>query len=204
MIRYDNISLSLIIMASAFSVYMFIFAQKAEWLFPATLACFGLVLGWFITKKFSVDQEISPSEAGNIFVHTVIALVGIGIGGFISGKLSTVPAFVHKLSLTPYDLTIYSILMAIAEEPFFRGFLSNLFLVKLPTFVALLLSAGVFGLYHMKVYGTSPEALSFALIAGLVLTYIAYKTQRITSGMFAHIINNVMDVIKQFLGGIIR
>ena len=203
MIRYDNVSITLIVIASAFSVYMFLFSQEAIWLFPATLAGLGIALGLMVKKKFEVDESISETEGTNIFVHTLIALVGIGIGGFVSGQIPTVPAFVHSLSLTPYDTLIYGVLMAIAEEPFFRGFLTNLFLTKLPTFVALIMSAGIFGLYHMKVYGTSPQALSFALIGGLVLAYVAYKTQRITSGLFAHILNNSFDFIRKIAGGLI-
>ena len=86
-----------------------------------------------------------------------------------------------------------SIIPAVAEEWFFRGMLLRSLLQTKKVWTAILISAVVFGLFH--VLGNSIVALDRLIpttLVGLVLGYIAYKSDSIYPGMILHSIHNAM------------
>ncbi len=86
-----------------------------------------------------------------------------------------------------------SIIPAVAEEWFFRGMLLRSLLQTKKAWMAILISATVFGLFH--VLGNSVVALDRLIpttLVGVVLGYIAYKSDSIYPGMILHSIHNAM------------
>ena len=82
---------------------------------------------------------------------------------------------------------------AIAEEFAFRGFLFGTLKEKYKPWVASVVSAVLFGAYHMNL-------LQFVggLMMGLGLGYVAYKSGNIWIGVIMHFINNGLSVIFQY------
>ena len=82
---------------------------------------------------------------------------------------------------------------AIAEEFAFRGFLFGTIKNKWKPWVAIVISALVFGAYHMNL-------LQFigGTMMGIGLGYVAYKSGSIWVGVMMHFINNGLSVIFQF------
>lgn len=88
---------------------------------------------------------------------------------------------------------VVAISPAIAEEFAFRGFLFGTLKDKYKPWVAILVSAVLFGAYHMNL-------LQFVggLMMGLGLGYVAYKSGSIWIGVIMHFINNGLSVIFQY------
>ncbi len=82
---------------------------------------------------------------------------------------------------------------AIAEEFAFRGFLFGTLKDKYKPWVAIVVSAVLFGAYHMNL-------LQFVggLMMGIGLGYVAYKSGSIWIGVIMHFINNGLSVIFQY------
>lgn len=82
---------------------------------------------------------------------------------------------------------------AIAEEFAFRGFLFGTLKDKWKPWIAILLSAVLFGAYHMNL-------LQFVggLMMGIGLAYAAYMSGSIWIGALMHFINNGLSVVFQY------
>jgi membrane protease YdiL (CAAX protease family) len=104
-------------------------------------------------------------------------------------SLETVPA--ESRQLVSIQL---SLLIAIAEEQFFRGFITNLLTVK-TGFFGVILSGIFFSVYHLAVYGTSYSSLFIVMGGGIILAYAAYKTRRVSTVMAPHLLNNLASVV---------
>ena len=91
---------------------------------------------------------------------------------------------------------IVSVVPAICEEVFFRGFVLRSFEYKYKPAVAALITAVFFGIYHFNPYGL------IALIAlGTYLGYATYKSNSIAVPAILHFINNFVAVTAFFIFG---
>ncbi len=88
---------------------------------------------------------------------------------------------------------VVGICPAIAEEFAFRGFLFGTLKDKYKPWVAIVVSAVLFGAYHMNL-------LQFVggTMMGIGLAYVAYKSGSIWIGAIMHFINNGLSVIFQY------
>lgn len=88
---------------------------------------------------------------------------------------------------------VVGICPAIAEEFAFRGFLFGTLKDKYKPWVAIVVSAALFGAYHMNL-------LQFVggTMMGIGLAYVAYKSGSIWIGAIMHFINNGLSVIFQY------
>ena len=187
MIRHDKISKMLIVLAMMLIVYLSTFENSNVVLFPGLLLTFGLVMEWFMEKKREdiSDQTMTTAAWKEIGVYTLLSLFGIFLVGYGTSKLPFA-IFVGFSALA------YGALMAIAEEQFFRGFITELCLSRIERpILALLLSAFTFTIYHIARYGTDPDAMIYVFAGGLILSWSAYKSRRLGPGMLAHIVNNL-------------
>lgn len=90
-------------------------------------------------------------------------------------------------------LLVIAVLPAIFEELLFRGVTYNAIKKKYGVGIAIVISALIFGIYHMNfIQGV------FASLLGLVLAYSYYKTNSILVPMIIHFINNSLAVIAEF------
>ncbi len=91
---------------------------------------------------------------------------------------------------------IVSVVPAVCEEIFFRGFVLRSFEYKYKPIVAALITALFFGIYHFNPYG-----LIALIILGTYLGYATYKSNSIAVPMILHFINNFVAVTAFFIFG---
>lgn len=191
MIRHDTISRILTILAVLITLYLSTFTPSTLVLFPAILLISGMVLQLYLEKKIQVaDSVFEEQTLTKIGFYTVIALFGISFTGIIVGKL------VLPQQLTVYDAMLYGVLMAIAEEQFFRGFILNFMLERFPPLMACILAASLFTVYHFARYGLKTSVIIYIFISGLVLSWVAYKSGRLSPVMLAHSIHNIISAVS--------
>lgn len=189
MIKHDSISKLLIILAVMITVYLTTFTPTVITMFPATLLITGLVMERFLERKLEyTNHMLSESTFRSVGFYTALALLGMLLTAQIQAHL-----FKGEIAqIAGYNLVLYSILIAIAEEQFFRGFITDWMITTLKhPYLAIVASALIFTVYHLARYGTSMNALTYVFAGGFLLSYVAYKSQRISPCMIAHLINNV-------------
>ena len=88
---------------------------------------------------------------------------------------------------------VVGICPAIAEEFAFRGFLFGTLKEKCKPWIAIVVSAVLFGAYHMNL-------LQFVggFMMGIGMAYVAYKSGSIWVGAIMHFINNGLSVVLQY------
>ena len=107
---------------------------------------------------------------------------------------------VFKASIAPEGLSVmdarlFAVMMAVAEETFFRGFLMSWFMRQFSNIpLAIMLQALVFGIYHMAVYGSTPTLMLYVIIAGGILGFIAWRTNRLSTSILTHAAINFLAV----------
>jgi len=141
----------------------------------------------FLEKRHeAVDDSVTDSSSQKeVLKYTLIALVGIFFMGFLV-KVT------FPLELSGYNIIIFGFIIGVAEAQFFRGFITDYLLSTLPNPIfALLGSALIFMVYHFAVYGTQYDSLMYVFAGGLILSWVAYKSRRISPPMIAHGLNNV-------------
>jgi len=175
-------------------VYLFTIAGSAVVLFPLMLLVLGIVLHRFVQRKGKDTDDFDDTEIANehlwknFLFYTVVALFGVFM---VSEAINVLPLSMNT-GLTGFYLLLYLALMGIAEEEFFRGFITDYLLSSLPNrYVALFLSAGIFMVYHFAVYGTVFASLIYVFAGGMILSWTAYKTRHISPCMAGHVLNNV-------------
>lgn len=202
MIQHDQISQIFIVFAAMIFIYLFTIAGSAVVIFPLVLLLTGIVLHKFVQhrSKNQEDQDFDDTPITNenlwknFIFYTVIALFGVFM---VSEAINVLP-----LDMTPgltgiYSL-LYEVLIGIAEEEFFRGFVTDWLLTSLPSeYIALFLSAVIFCIYHLAVYGTQIASLVYVFFGGLILSWVSYRTLHISPCMSGHMLNNVGAYVSQ-------
>jgi len=89
-----------------------------------------------------------------------------------------------------------SIIPAICEEVMFRGYIQRSFGFKFKPYIAALLTAMFFALYHFNPYGLIPLA-----IIGLYLGFAAYSSQSLFVPIILHFLNNFFAIMLYFIIG---
>jgi sodium transport system permease protein len=99
----------------------------------------------------------------------------------------------EQMAQVPYWIILLAMAItpAVCEELFFRGYLQTALLQKLPWWGAILISAAVFGVFHISVGGLVilERVLSSAML-GLLLGWICYRTGSVWPGIVVHVIHN--------------
>ena len=195
MIRQDAISKAFTVLAFAELIFLATFTGQIATasLIAAVILAAGLVLDR-LSKFDSEDATVTEQARGQIIQYVGISvLVFVALDNFIYA----LPAFVTVSStgLDWFQAHLFGILIAVAEEQFFRGFLMNWLMVKTRTLVVAYLMDGlIFAVYHLAVYGTSPANLAIVFGAGVTLAVVDWKAQRVSPSIIAHVINNLLVV----------
>lgn len=161
---------------------------------PVFFAWFGRVdyKETFSIKKINIKQ--------------LLFVIPLALGGFIVCNMACQPlagfapdsaeefSNTFQLLLTEQSpwLTwlIVGIAPAICEEALFRGYFYGALKNKVKPWLLLVITALVFGIYHLNLYqGT------YAFLLGLVLAFAVYKTGSIFSSMLIHFICNSIAVM---------
>lgn len=101
----------------------------------------------------------------------------------------------EELDRTPFGVKLFALALcpAVCEELFFRGFLLKAFGSALRPGVVILLTAGLFGLFHVMVRDALLlERFPPTAMLGLVLGLLAYRTGSLWPGIVLHAIHNTV------------
>lgn len=192
MIKQDSVSLGFTIAALFLSLYWSTGEKNFIGLFPAILLFGGVAINFLSGVRFGVDSLTTGGEAANIGLYTFVGVAGMYATGLFTQNFYTPQTTVP---LTGIDAIQYGILMAVAEEQFFRGGLLNFLLPRLGEWGGIFGSAAIFYVYHFFVYAGNDAALWYVLGGGVILAFITVKTQRLSPSILAHVINNVLAVM---------
>mgnify|MGYP000731122271 CR=1 FL=1 len=203
MIQIDSISAGLTMIAIMFSLFLFTFEQQVTIIFPLILLVTGITLTLLFGRKVDYDESLEYSEMRKITITTALCLATFALATLVSSDIFF-PFIKREMSigdlrnLSVVSLRLYTFLMAIAEEWFFRGGILS-FTARINRFIAPIINGLVFTLYHFSIYGTQYNHLFYVLLAGSILAYATLKTERLSPAMIAHAVNNLMASL--YFGG---
>lgn len=168
---------------------------------PVTTLMVLLVSGLISKLDFKRSFKFNKFKVSKLLLLIVLFVCGYLLSNFIVNFISYIfPSIVEDYSAVMDVLTIDNLLLAIiftaflpavTEELLFRGVIFNSFNKKYNTFVAILISALVFGIYHMNwLQGI------FAFLLGIILAYSYLKSGSIWVPIILHFINNAFAVLS--------
>ena len=136
------------------------------------------IVMWLTTVWHDLYGMIAGAQARDVWSEK---LVDVTRG--LAEKIQSVPAWTIGLCL--------AVVPAVCEEFFFRGMLQRSLLKNGAAWKAILISSLVFGGFHTIGSGVvAIDRLIPTTLLGLVLGYLAYKSNSILPGMFLHAIHN--------------
>ena len=192
-IKHDTISIAFSIIAIMLLIFLSTFGADLMLRagFSVLLILSGLALSR-MTGNLEIDDDIDPSEGISIMKWFMIS---VGIIVMLAMYVPKIPLSLDNLSSTELLLVprMFAVLMAISEEIFFRGFVTNFFITKFSLSFGILASGVFFGIYHLAVYGTEMSIMMYVVGAGLILSYVAVKTGRTSTTMLAHVLVNAIS-----------
>lgn len=167
------------------------------------IAGIPLAASAYSKKSFKKTFRLRGCKAMHI-ASAIIMIIGAMMLGIV---LTAFTSTIFKESATNVDISMNSLLgdtfivtllivavmPAICEELMFRGYILTAMENKLKPASAVLLSAALFGVYHMSVV----KFFTTGLI-GLAICYVAYKTKSIIPGMIMHFINNGLSCVIMY------
>ncbi len=138
------------------------------------------------------------------FITVIIAFaitMGIGLLYMYITKidptnLSNIPDLQQLFSIT--SLYVLVTLQPFCEEFVFRGFLFEKIIKRSGPVVAIIVTSVLFGISHLSY--TYAYAAIIAVILGLLLSIVVYKTKNLYSAIFAHTLINVVSLTLYFFG----
>lgn len=106
---------------------------------------------------------------------------------------------ITSLPNTPFNFLLKLLTIVVAgplvEEILFRGYLQNALKAKLPLHVAIVLTALIFGLYHVQL-----AALPMLTVVGLAIGYFYHYTGSLKWSMALHMLNNLVAFVFTLYG----
>jgi len=188
-IKFDILSFTLALLSVMVAAYLYVVVQFQLALVPLVLLLAGMMFS-YIMSPAEVDQELEESLQQKNIMYTGLALLSFAVFSFV---IKFLPLSVQKLSVV--DAMLLGVLMAVSEEYFFRGAITQFFMTRFSEPVAVVMSGIIFAAYHTAVYGQMITSLVYAALAGMVLSYIFVKTKSLTPTILAHTLNNIIAVI---------
>ncbi len=88
-------------------------------------------------------------------------------------------------------LLFIAVIPAVTEELLFRGFLLSSLRQNCRPWVAMILVAGIFALFHFLVY-----RFAITFILGMALVWLCWQSRSIWPAVLAHFLNNALAVIR--------
>lgn len=144
---------------------------------------------------------------GLVFAYTMVGVVfqPFDLSGFMDSLIwacvsvtaiwmvnMSVP---FTLTVTPLSNKLFSVLMGVAEECFFRLWMVT-FIHKFTgsSILAVGVSSGIWTTYHIARYAGQPSAFFVVFVAGLILGFVMLYSKRADGVIFAHAIVNFLAV----------
>lgn len=131
-----------------------------------------------------------------LYFHLIAVLAGV-FPGLRDLAISESAWMHHALSGMPLPLLLAgAMLVAIAEEVFFRGFLLRALLRRFGPMITIIASAACFALVHLSLAKALPT-----LVAGLWLGYVVVRTGSIWVAVAAHFLLNATAFVGVMVVG---
>ena len=212
----DKLSVTFTVTAALMIIYLETFlGNPASLAIAITLLTTGIGLQVVIWGKIRRDTTMSEKELTTITTSSLIAMAGMMFASFTIPRVFVAASLGSPLEpvsqLAIYDQFIHGQVYAVAEEIFFRGAVLGFILWQVPydlKFGKLLgfklripkewfasgLSATIFALYHLAVYGYT-NATFYVFVAGFILGMVTAYTKRLSPAILAHCMNNAVSVL---------
>lgn len=152
-----------------------------------------------IKDTFRIRSFRLKELAGSILIIFGVILLGVLLTAFTSMIFKSSAENVQADTTTLLGdsflktLLVVALAPAICEELMFRGYIFSAFEAKLKPVWAVVLSASIFGVYHMSIV----KFFTTALIGGAICM-VAHWTKSIFPGMIMHFINNGISVLFMY------
>ncbi len=141
--------------------------------------------GYFSNSQMT-EGHVSPS---NYLLTTVLALAGIWILNVLTNYTQWIPDILedkYEFILDSWaGILCVAVIAPIVEEIVFRGAITRALLKAFSPWKAILISAAIFGLFHIN-----PAQILPAFLMGIPLAWVYYKVDNITPCCVMHILNN--------------
>lgn len=153
-------------------------------------------MGGYLWKKgyLKDDGRIwSPVSVAYLGWSIIIGLSTIFLIDFVMSRLSFLPdwmgATFDVLQSGWLGIICISVLGPVLEEMLFRGAITKVLLQRYSPVKAIILSALVFGIFHIN-----PAQVAGAILSGGLFAWLYYKTGSLIPGILIHILNNSLSV----------
>ncbi len=149
-----------------------------------------LLQSYLYIQNYYIEVWASQSESINTlktFFDSLNELVDKTYGNLL--KASGTPELL-------FVVLIVAVVPAISEEVMFRGFIQRSFELKIKPFIAAILTAVFFSLYHFNPYGLIPLG-----ILGFYFGFAAYTSKTLLIPILLHFLNNFTAVMLYYIIG---
>lgn len=175
----------------------------------ATTVGLVLLIAWIRRKRTLGIKPLFSTKNVAIIYYPPMALVVLGMGIILSECDNVLQVFLPMnefwvetfTSMLGGETGLWKSILAVAiaapivEEILFRGIILRGFLQHYSTRKAILVSALLFGLFHLN-----PWQFFGAFVAGIVTAWWFVKTRSLVMPIFIHVLYNSMSYILRFLG----
>jgi len=162
---------------------------------PAMLFGFVFMTIYLWKAKYISSDRItwSPVSISYLILTVIIYYAMIFLVDFLMSFLTWLPNFAEQtfdiLESGWLGIICIALLGPILEELLFRGAITKVLLKKYNPTKAIVLSALIFGVFHLN-----PAQIVTAFLIGLLLGWIYYKTASLIPCILVHVINNSLSV----------
>ena len=187
--------------------FSFMFINSSKYLLfaimPLTILIVVTIASLLARLDFKSSFKLNGFRLNKLHIYIMIYVSTYILGNFIlellikifPNILENYSQFGAILSVDNLWLSIITIalLPAVFEELLFRGVIFTSFNKKYGAYVAIIISALLFGIYHMNwVQGI------YAFVFGLTLAYIYFKSNSLFVPIILHFMNNLMSVLLDY------
>ena len=185
---FDFVSVTLVVLAITLFLYAstFIGTEVAyQALTAVVLLTSGLTMA-FLLGRIKPDFRLSSKEWTSIATWTGVSMGAIFVVNLVRQL---------KFEVAPMDPRLFTILIGVSEEVFFRVFLCAWLVLLLGEMLGILASSGIWTVYHFAVYSTTPSALMVIFGSGIVIGYAFVKSHRASVPMLSHCLVNLVAAV---------
>jgi len=190
LVRRDFISNTLLVVMVVVLLYSATFGADLmlKSLFVVVMGLSGMALA----RRFKEDE--SDPNVTDVEVRQIVLWSGISFGVifFMNLTVRVIPPIFAVVD--PVGARLFAVLIAIAEEELFRGFVTPYMARGLGRVAGAVTAGVIFGVYHLAIYQDSFSNLLVIFAGGIILSFAALRTGRLSTTSATHVINNWLAV----------
>lgn len=176
--------LGVMAIVTALLIFMYASTFQPETINILTSSVLLLVIGTTFGMLL-VGVRFKPFSFERLFESIIWTVLAFGIIYIVNKQVP------FTLGVQVLNARWYAVLMGVAEECFFRLFLTGfIYRITDSKFLAISIGAGVWTVYHMARYGGETGALIVVLLAGFALGWVFLSSKMGDGVIFAHALVN--------------